>query len=49
VTRSFAALTEVPSEPIALLVLTGFLGSGKTTLLSRGLADPGSTLYTLLA
>ena len=37
---SFARLTEVPSEPIALSVLTGFLGSGKTTLLSRVLAQP---------
>jgi G3E family GTPase len=36
----FAGLTEVPSEPIPLSVLTGFLGSGKTTLLSRVLAVP---------
>jgi G3E family GTPase len=33
-------LTELPSEPIPLSVLTGFLGSGKTTLLSRVLALP---------
>ncbi len=32
--------TEVPSEPIPLSVLTGFLGSGKTTLLSRVLSMP---------
>ena len=38
--RGLAALTEVPSEPIPLSVLTGFLGSGKTTLLSRVLAVP---------
>ena len=36
----FAQLTEVPSEPIPLSVLTGFLGSGKTTLLSRVLSLP---------
>ena len=35
-----ARLTEVPSEPIPLSVLTGFLGSGKTTLLSRVLSVP---------
>lgn len=39
-TRGLAKLTEVPSEPIALSVLTGFLGSGKTTLLSRVLNVP---------
>jgi G3E family GTPase len=33
-------LVEVPSEPVALSVLTGFLGSGKTTFLSRVLAEP---------
>jgi G3E family GTPase len=38
VTPRFAQLTEVPSEPIPLSVLTGFLGSGKTTLLSRVLS-----------
>jgi G3E family GTPase len=40
VTHGLANLTEVPSEPIALSVLTGFLGSGKTTLLSRVLGVP---------
>jgi G3E family GTPase len=40
VNPNFARLTEVPREPIALSVLTGFLGSGKTTLLSRVLAQP---------
>ncbi len=39
-TRGLAALAEVPSEAIALSVLTGFLGSGKTTLLSRVLSVP---------
>ena len=39
-TRGLANLTEVPSEPIPLSVLTGFLGSGKTTLLSRVLDVP---------
>ena len=32
--------TEVPSEPIPLSVLTGFLGSGKTTVLSKVLSLP---------
>jgi G3E family GTPase len=40
VTSGLAGLTEVPSEPIPLSVLTGFLGSGKTTLLSRVLNVP---------
>ena len=39
-TRGLANLTEVPSEPIALSVLTGFLGSGKTTLLRELLRKP---------
>ena len=38
--RNFAGLTEVPSEPIPLSVLTGFLGSGKITILSKVLAVP---------
>ncbi len=37
---SVLAPTEVPAEPIAVSVLTGFLGSGKTTFLSRVLAVP---------
>jgi G3E family GTPase len=40
VSRNLADLTSVPTEPIALSVLTGFLGSGKTTFLSRVLAVP---------
>lgn len=39
-TPGLANLVEVPSEPIPLSVLTGFLGSGKTTLLSRVLNVP---------
>jgi hypothetical protein len=35
-----ANTTAVPTEPIPLSVLTGFLGSGKTTFLSRVLAVP---------
>jgi G3E family GTPase len=31
----------VPSQPLPISVLTGFLGSGKTTFLSRALASPG--------
>jgi G3E family GTPase len=40
VNRNLADLTRVPTEPIPLSVLTGFLGSGKTTFLSRVLAVP---------
>ena len=39
-TTGLANLVEVPSEPIPLSVLTGFLGSGKTTILSRILNVP---------
>lgn len=39
-TNGLANLVEVPSEPIPLSVLTGFLGSGKTTILSRILNVP---------
>ena len=38
--RNLADLAGVPTEPIPLSVLTGFLGSGKTTFLSRVLAVP---------
>src|SRR3954451_7550514 len=31
----------VPSEPLPISVLTGFLGSGKTTFLGRALTSPG--------
>jgi G3E family GTPase len=40
VSRNLADLAGVPTEPIPLSVLTGFLGSGKTTFLSRVLAVP---------
>ncbi|MPZ33050.1 MAG: GTP-binding protein [Rhodospirillales bacterium] len=40
VSRNLADLASVPTEPIPLSVLTGFLGSGKTTFLSRVLAVP---------
>jgi len=40
VRQRLSQLVEVPSEPVALSVLTGFLGSGKTTFLSRVLAEP---------
>ena len=35
-----AGLAAIPTEPIPLSVLTGFLGSGKTTFLSKVLAVP---------
>ena len=38
--RGLSGLVALPSEPVALSVLTGFLGSGKTTFLSRALAAP---------
>src|SRR5262249_32826334 len=40
VSRNLSDLASVPTEPIPLSVLTGFLGSGKTTFLSRVLAAP---------
>jgi len=40
VSPGLADLARVPTEPIPLSVLTGFLGSGKTTFLSRVLAVP---------
>ena len=40
VSRSLADLTRVPTKPIPLSVLTGFLGSGKSTFLSRVRAVP---------
>src|SRR5262245_63348989 len=40
VSRSLADLARVPTEPIPLSVLTGFLGSGKTSFLSKVLAVP---------
>jgi G3E family GTPase len=40
VRQLLSPLVEVPREPVALSVLTGFLGSGKTTFLSRVLAEP---------
>jgi G3E family GTPase len=39
VKQPLSHLIEVPREPVALSVLTGFLGSGKTTFLSRVLAQ----------
>ena len=46
---SLPRLAEVPSQPIPLSVLTGFLGSGKTTLLSRvlSLADLADTAVVI--
>lgn len=38
--RGLSGLVALPSEPVALSVLTGFLGSGKTTFLSRVLEAP---------
>jgi G3E family GTPase len=40
VSRNLADLAGVPTEPIPLSVLTGFLDSGKTTFLSKALAVP---------